>query len=174
MAQERRLGPASLLGQVDPGVRYLVVGGLAASRYMPERSTRDTDVLVGEGDAERFYAWLTTAGATRLGPLAIGGSSWRLPDGGELDVIVGVAPWVDKALAHGEMVGGFRYATLPYLVLMKLEAGRMTDLGDLARMLGLADAKARQAVRAAVRRFRPTDLEDVDSLIRLGELETGE
>jgi hypothetical protein len=60
---------------------------------------------------------------------------------------------------------------LPYLVLMKLRAGRSLDIGDLTRMLGLADETAREEVRTVVRTHQPDAIEDVESMIAIGELE---
>lgn len=36
---------------VDARVRFLVVGGLAVSHYVPERSTEDLDIWLGQSDA---------------------------------------------------------------------------------------------------------------------------
>jgi len=58
-------------------------------------------------------------------------------------------------------------------VLMKLEASRLQDIADLARMLGLASESERERVRAAVARYVPDALEDLESLIYLGMLEMG-
>ena len=56
-------------------------------------------------------------------------------------------------------------------MLLKLGASCSLDLGDLTRMLGLADEPTRQQVREAVTRYRPEDLPDLESLIALGEME---
>ena len=63
---------------------------------------------------------------------------------------------------------------LPYLVLIKLQGGWTQDLADISRMLGLANADAREAVRRLVAREAPEDCDDLESLIRLGRLEFGE
>lgn len=60
---------------------------------------------------------------------------------------------------------------LPYLVLMKLQAGRVQDVADLARMLGQASAAQLAVVRRLCTMWRPEDLEDLESLIVLGQLE---
>jgi hypothetical protein len=49
---------------------------------------------------------------------------------------------------------------LPYLVLMKLQASRGIDIGDLTRMLGGADETALRLVRRAVQDFLPDAVED--------------
>ena len=54
---------------------------------------------------------------------------------------------------------------------MKFNASRTIDLGDIARMLGLADESALAQVRDVFRQFAPDGLEDLESLIALGKLE---
>jgi hypothetical protein len=61
---------------------------------------------------------------------------------------------------------------LPYLVFMKLQAARTTDLGDVSRMLGRANTKQVDAARRIVARFgNAEDLADFDQLVRMGQLE---
>jgi hypothetical protein len=60
---------------------------------------------------------------------------------------------------------------LPYLVLMKMEASRTTDLSDISRMLGQANVLELDAVREVIRMYDPNSLEDLESLIQLGKLE---
>lgn len=62
---------------------------------------------------------------------------------------------------------------LPYLVLMKVQAGRAQDLADAARMLGAASESRREEAREVFRRWFPEALEDLESLIALGRLEMG-
>ena len=61
--------------------------------------------------------------------------------------------------------------SLPYLVLMKVQSSRTQDLADVSRMLGLASQKERQLTRQVFARWQPDALEDLDSLITLGDLE---
>jgi len=89
-----------------------------------------------------------------------------------VDVIFSSALWVDEALLHPQRdPAGYPVLDLPYLVLMKLESSRALDLGDLARMLGLAAEMDLERVRNAVKRYAPDAIEDVESLIYLGKLE---
>lgn len=153
-------------------VRYVIVGGLATARYMPERMTLDTDILIAAEDLEAAESRLRTAGCALLGPLSISGSTWRMPNGRPLDLIALAAPWVREAIAGGVRdAEGYHCIDLPYLVLMKLEAGRLQDLADVSRMLGFAAAAHLEATRRTVLRFRPQDAEDLESLIRFGKLE---
>jgi len=158
-----------------PGCRVAIVGGLAVARYMPARMTLDTDVLVAREDQDRMESLLVHSGATRLGDLAVGGSSWRLPGGRILDLLALDAPWVAEALDHViRDEEGWPFISLPHLVAMKLESGRIQDLADISRMLGYAGENEVKSVRDVVARFRPQDAEDVESMIVLGKREHGD
>lgn len=155
---------------------YVIVGAVATALYMPERVTRDLDILVLAEDAPAVHHQLMAAGYRRAGSLMIGGSVWETP-GGLLDVIESDEPWAREALADpARSPTGRPVIRLPYLVLMKLHASRTIDFGDLSRMLGFADDAARREVREVVGRYKPDALEDVESFIELGalELQTGE
>ena len=173
MLQER----SAEYGSVDVGkylgeVRFVIVGGVATRLYMPERMTLDTDVLILAGDLPQAENALEQAGCQRVGPLAIGGSSWRLPFGRNLDLIALVEPWVEEAIdAAVRAPDGQPYASLPYLVLTKLASGRLQDLTDISRMLGAAQQDMLNDVRELVARYRPQEVEDLQSLISLGKLE---
>jgi len=151
---------------------FVVVGGLATRLYMPERMTLDADVLVAPSVAANAEAALLQAGGKKIGPLTVGGSSWRLRDGSTLDLIVLDEPWVEEAIAspvRGK--DGLPYVALPFLVLMKLDSGRVQDLADITRMLGDAKAGVLQRVRSLVKTWRSQDVKDLESMIRLGKLE---
>lgn len=157
------------------GVRWAVVGAVATRAYMPERVTQDLDILVSEEDATAVRRRLRAAGFAYVQELSIGGATWRSPDGTLVDVVESSAGWVDEALAKAERdPQGLRVLSLPYLVLMKVQAGRTQDLADAARMLGLASNEVREATRDVFRRRYPDALEDLESLITLGELELGD
>lgn len=166
------------LNALLPNVRYVVVGGTATSLYMPQRTTKDVDILVNTADTPRVEEILAQSGAVKLGPLRIDnplqikGNAWRLPDGSELDVLSSPLPWAKEALARPHRdAAGLPVVALPYLVLMKLAAARGIDIGDLSRMLGGADDAALTQVRKVVRKHLPDALEDLEELIELGRLE---
>ncbi len=155
-----------------PGIRYLIVGGLATALYMPQRMTLDIDILILSDDLDKAENLLSRKGARRLGPLNIGGSAWQLANGNNLDLIALDQPWVHDALALPVRDdSGHLFAALPYLVLMKLESGRLQDLADISRMLGYATEEQVEAVRVVVARNRPQDMDDLESMIFLGRME---
>ncbi len=151
---------------------FVVVGGVATALYMPQRVTLDIDILVRARDVENIAAELRRAGCTQVGPLAFGGSQWRTPDGSELDVLESDEAWAEEAVeSPNRSPTGLPVIALPYLVLMKLDASRAQDVADVGRMLGAGDEATRDQVREVVRRYRPDQVEDVESLIALGDLE---
>jgi len=156
-------------------VPFVIVGGLATRLYMPERMTLDVDVLVLSRDQERAERALAGSGCEKKGPLTVGDSVWRLPEGRMLDLIALDEPWVRAALREAvNSPDGQPYVGLRYLVLMKLGSGRMQDLADISRMLGGADEPTLDGVRQLVKRHRKQDLDDLESLIALGRLEWDE
>lgn len=162
-----------LTGVLRP-LSWAVVGAVAARLYMPERATQDLDIAVGAQDAAEARRRLAEAGFAHLGELSIGGSSWRSPEGVVVDVLEVSAGWFRQGLAEAadnRDAQGLPVLPLPYLVLMKFQAGRVQDLADVTRMLGQADGEAQAATRRLFARYARADVEDLESLIRLGQLE---
>lgn len=164
--------PVADLGSLIHSVPFAVVGGVATRLYMPERHTLDLDILVAAEDAQRLHAELRGAGCTYRGALSVAGSQWLLPDGTSLDVLESAEPWAAAALRQVRRApDGLPVVDLPYLVLLKLSAGRTQDLADVSRMMGAASAANAQAVRQVVATHLPDALEDLESLMALGRLE---
>ncbi len=164
------------LSPVLTPIRWAVVGAAATRLYMPERATQDFDIAIRAEDAPAAREKLAASGFVHQGDLSIGGSTWRAPDGSFIDVIEGREAWWQAALAEAQTnrdAQGLPILPMPYLVLMKFQAGRVQDIADVTRMLGQADATALDAVRHLFRQFAPDDLPDLESLITLGKLETG-
>lgn len=162
------------LGPVLSPIQWAMVGAAATRLYMPERFTRDLNIVVVHQDVPDAHRKLSDAGYELLGALSIGGTRWQSPDGLSIDVIEGSDPWWSAALqdAQGNRdAQGAPVLTLPYLILMKFNASRTIDLGDIARMLGLADEISLAQVREVFRHHMPDGLEDLESLITLGKLE---
>ena len=153
-------------------IPFVIIGGLATRLYMPERMTFDVDVLIRSDDAQAAANYLRAFGATRSGELSIGGETWTLPGGRQIDLIYSDAQWISEALSQPCMgPDGQPYIQLPWLVLLKLSASRTQDLADCSRMLGEASEDVLEQVLDAVRVHQPADLEDVLRLIKLGKLE---
>lgn len=160
------------LREILDGIPWVVVGGVATRAYMPERKTMDMDILVHANDGAEVMERLQAAGYEIVSPLVVPGYLTRSPKGIELDVIFGKEKWVREALSQPN-VDRANYPTipLPYLVLMKLKANRGRDVGDMSTMLGLATPQERDQVRRVVAKYSPEDVDDLESLIYLGEKE---
>jgi len=151
---------------------FVVVGGVATRLYMPERMTLDIDILVKSDEAQLVYQDLVRANSQRIGELSIQGSQWQLEDGTSLDVLEGTASWVIEAISNPNYApDGSPIINLPYLILMKLIAGRSQDLADISRMLGGATESQFLEVKEIISQYLPNATEDLESLVVLGKLE---
>jgi hypothetical protein len=143
---------------------------------MPERATQDFDIAIRAEEATEVRQRLKAAGFTCQGELAIGGSSWLTREGVVVDVVECHEPWFAQAVAEAQEnrdLQGLPVLPMPYLVLMKFQAGRVQDLADITRMLGQAGEEILTSVRAVFTRWLPGETEDLESLITLGWLEMG-
>lgn len=155
-------------------LHWAVIGAVAARLYMPERVTRDLDIAVAATGGAEARRKLAEAGFAYRDGLLVGGSSWQMPDGTPLDVVEMNEPWTNEALALAQANQdgqGLPVLPLPYLALMKFQAGRAQDLADVTRMLGQADGTTLVSVRRLFAQHGPGDLNDLESLIRLGQME---
>ena len=162
------------LRPVLQGIPWVIVGAVATRAYMPERMTKDLDILVRRQDGDEVRERLEASGYCYVSPLAVLGFLVRSPEGVEVDVILGDYAWLDEALAAPQQdPAGFPVLDLPYLVLMKTASSRVQDVADVTRMLGLASEEELTQVRAIVARYAPEETEDLESLIYLGQVEMG-
>ena len=160
------------LREILQGIPWVVIGGVATRAYMPERMTKDLDVLVPHSHGETALRRLQQHGFLLVSKLAVPGYLLRSPEGTEVDVLFGRYPWLSEALQHTHTdPAGYPVLALPYLVLMKLNAMRAQDWADISRMLGLAAAEDLDQVRAVVARYSPEDSGDLESLIFIGQKE---
>jgi hypothetical protein len=160
---------------LDP-TPWAIIGAVATRLYMPEQLATGLDALVSGADLDACERRLARAGWERAGDLSTGGSSWCAPGGVPVDVVCTSATWVHAALSEAQTNRdrqGLPIIPLRYLILLKLEASRTSDTGDITRMLGMADDAALEAVRGTVGEFAASDLEDLNALIGLGKLEHG-
>ncbi len=156
------------------GTPWAIAGGLATRAYMPERMTRDMDILIRAEDGDEVRQRMEAVGFIFVSRLAVPDFMMRSPEGTELDVVLGDEPWLDEALAHPPAdEAGYPVLALPYLTVMKLKSGRLQDSADIARMLALASVEELERVRRVVSQIAPEDRDDLESLIALGKLELG-
>ncbi len=166
------LNPWPDLREILAGIPWAIVGGVATRAYMPERMTKDLDILIRQEDARNVIERLKKAGYREVSRLAIPGVLLESPEGVPIDVLFGDMPWLDQALQHPEKdPAGFPVLGLPYLVLMKLASMHAQDWADISRMLGLAPEADLNRVREVIARYSPQDSEDLESLIYIGKKE---
>jgi len=160
------------LREILSGIDWVIVGDVATRAYMPERMTKDLDILVRAAEETAVLSRLQAAGYEPTEPLTIPGCLLRAADGVEIDLLPGSQPWLEEALARPEFdPAGYPVLGLPYLILMKLDASHGRDLGDITTMLGWADEETLDKVRAVVAKYSPQDSEDLESLIFIGQQE---
>lgn len=153
-------------------IDWVIVGGVATRAYMPERMTKDLDILIRQQDEAAALRQLQSAGYTVEQQLAIPGFVLASADGIEIDLLLGTQPWLEEALQKPQTdPAGYPVLGLPYLILMKLAASRGQDFGDITTMLGWADDAALAAVRQTIARYSPQDAADLESLIYIGQQE---
>ncbi len=163
----------------ERGIEVGVAGAVAANAYMPPRYTADLDLALRLADLAAATNVLRGAGWALIGQLelyeGLEGSAWRTPEGSELDLIGLPGAWGDQAIAAAQRNVVADLPTLPLedIVVAKLISARPQDTADISRMLGGSDVEHLEPVRAAVRRWRPADLEDLEQMIVAGRLEYG-
>jgi len=166
------MNPWPDLRPILKGITWAIVFGVATLAYMPERMTKDLDILVHQREGETVVKRLEQAGYRIVSHLAVPGFLMLSPDGTELDVLFGSFPWLKNALDHPRQdPAGYPVIGLPYITLMKMEAQRAQDWADVSRMLGWASDTDLDEVRAVVKQYAPEDLEDLESLIFIGKKE---
>jgi hypothetical protein len=163
------------LRNVLQGIGWVIVGGVATRAYMPERVTKDLDILVRQDDERVVLEQFQDLGYKVISKLAVPGYLLLSPEGVEVDLLLGKQPWLDEALTNPEHdPAGYPVLGFPFLILMKMNTGRGRDFGDVTTMLGWANDEQLQAARAVVARYSPQDSEDLESLIFLGQQEQQE
>lgn len=166
------MNPWPDLRPILQGIDWAIIGGVATRAYMPERMTKDLDILVHKDDGEAVIARLKETGYRVASQLAVPGFLMVSPEGVEVDVLFGDYPWLKEALTHpSKDPAGYPVLGMPYLVLMKLTAQRAQDWADASRILGWASDADLDEVRVVVAKYSPEDREDLESLIFLGRKE---
>ncbi|MBX0331151.1 hypothetical protein K2Z83_26225 [Oscillochloris sp. ZM17-4] len=148
---------------------------MALRAYAPERMTLDVDIMIHADDEASAKAAFQRAGYMITGPLTIGGFTAHPADGSALiDVLASSAPWLAEALAAPTPdPAGLPAMPRPYLLLLKLQAGRTQDLADVQRLLRGTSEADRAAMRVIVVQYAADLVEDYDALVMLADLEFG-
>jgi hypothetical protein len=158
-------------------IPWALIGGLAIRAYMPERTTLDVDIMIYAQDEWPARQAFTAAGYIITGDLSIGGFTIQDQndhDAPPIDVLAGQFPWLGQALAHPSYdAAGYPVMPRPYLMLLKMEAGRGQDLIDVQRMLRDTPPSERASTRLLIERYAPEMVEDYDALIQLADTEFG-
>lgn len=170
----------AVLDKIFAGLPIFLIGAHAAAAFAPERMTQAVDYFT-TGD---FYeiaagrlrdAGFAEAGALQFATSRLGlyGSGWRSADGTlALDLIASDEPWAIASFAApaASNANGDRVIPLAFLVLMKLDAARSIDQGDLARVLGRLSDEDVERVVAVVAEHYPTDPDALDDVRQYAEI----
>lgn len=151
-------------------IRWVLIDGLALRAYIPERMTLDIDILIHERNAEVARAAMLKAGYHVTAQLSIGGFSVQGgdPTAPPIDILTRADAWLDTALAQPVAdPAGYPVLGRPYLILLKLQAGRTQDLADVQRLLAHVPQPQRKAIRQIVLCYASDLVEDYDSLCTL-------
>lgn len=162
-AADRLLDLPRLIGVLNAHrVEYVVIGGLAINVHGVARATYDLDVAIAGGrqNLQRVAAALSELKPSLRGapaglPISFdaatlgGAETWTLrTDAGDLDLMVrpeGTTGY-DELVADALVVDVFgttiRVASFDAMRRMKRAAGRPKDLGDLADLEALAQARS--------------------------------
>lgn len=172
MRRRTAMNPWPDLRPILKGIDWAIIGGVATRAYMPERMTKDMDILVHQADGKMVIKKLEEAGYRIVSKLAVPGYLMLSPDGIEVDILFGNYPWLKEALTNTKSdAAGYPTIGLPYLTILKMAAQRAQDWADVSRMLGWASDADLDEVRAVVKRHAAEDLEDLESLIFIGKKE---
>src|SRR3990172_2937321 len=121
MRRRTAMNPWPDLRPILKGFDWAIVGGVATRAYMPERMTKDLDILAHQNDKDAILARLQQAGYQIIEHLAIPGYSIRSPEGIEVDVLFGDDTWLQDALRQPVLdPAGYPVISLPYLILLKM------------------------------------------------------
>lgn len=173
-------GPSVAAAQdaLDPlGVPYALIGGLALDAWGIPRATKDADVAVPVGAAERAAERLVGDGVETR-PLRIGGVGLRDAVHGlridfidrRIDFARLFAEAIDEARTSGRRVQvGTRQVplvSLEHLLAMKLVSGEPKDDIDARRLLQLERLDYARAREIVARHLGPASANRLDALAR--------
>lgn len=146
------------------GIASALVGGLALQAYGSSRHTGDVDLIVSRTPAYR-----------PVGRLTFGGIIVKASNGIVVDLIDrrdGYRRLYVQALKHSETTPfGVRIVTPPYLMAMKLAAGRSHDEDDLKRLVVLRPRDVPKAATLIERLLGYFARDEFEQLVRIARSE---
>lgn len=166
----------------DAGVRFAVIGGVAASLHGRPRVTKDVDVVAIADDAD-WASLMESARAHGLAPriddaLAFAKQTRVLllrhePTRIEVDLSFGMLPFELEVVQRAELreVNRIRFplATPEDIIVMKALALRPRDVADIEGIVETVGALDLERIRATVSQLSAA-LEGVDHVARLEEI----
>ena len=87
-------------------IPWVIIGDVATRAYMPERATKDLDILVHHQDRDEVLVRLKAVGYSVISRLAVPGFLLYSPEGVEVDVLFGDYPWLSEALTRHLLKAG--------------------------------------------------------------------
>ncbi len=94
------MNPWPDLRPILEGIDWAIVGGVATHAYMPERMTKDLDILVHQKDGETAVKQLEQAGYLIVSRSTASRYLMFSPDKTQVDVAFGNHPWLKEALSN--------------------------------------------------------------------------
>lgn len=155
---------------------FALCGGMAVNYYAAPRFTDDVDLVVLTEDAGAWDLFMQASGFTRRAVLSVGGWAY-LRGTSEVDLLVAGAAWAPAAVreAQDNKRDGLPVLPLPWLVCMKLDAGRTVDGADVSRMVGALSRIQFDDLRNVLAPWlSPEDREDLEAWYQLGRWEHGQ
>lgn len=158
-----KLAPQEIAQIVAPlnGLNYAIIGGAAMSLH-GMRSSGDVDVLISEADMSEAVGRL----GGQATPLATGGYSITVGPY-EIDLVAypndqgpGDAPWVQELLHGAQQTPYGRVASRPWLMAVKMHAGREKDFQDYIDIYHGMPVDQRKQTRQLINRHMPNMTED--------------
>jgi hypothetical protein len=137
------------------GIRHALCGGLAVGALGWPRATKDVDFYVGEEAFEHHGLIVTSRAPFQIGGIAV--DSVHFPD----------APFLEAELPKAGTGGAIVSAGA--LVYMKLRAGRMRDLTDVAELV--KSGLDVDVVRAYLTEHAPQWIDSFDKVVTRSESE---
>lgn len=174
-APPKRLAPQEIANIVAPlkGLNYAVVGGAAMALHGHPRPTGDVDILMPQSEMQEALSRL----GGQATPLATGGFSITVGPY-EVDLVAYPddrdpsqdAPWVQEALFSAKQGPHGRVISKPWLMAVKMMAGRDKDFNDYIDVYRMMSVDERKQARSAIGNHMPNMYEDYRQVAQMAKL----